>query len=99
MTARRSSTVTERQPMALAAARLSARPIRYIINTSAGADHVGGTSSSAPVDRPPRREVRPALGQTGGAAIVATENALLRERPNRAAVALSGGGVANGNVH
>jgi cyclase len=63
-----------------AAARLSARPIRYIINTSAGAEHVGGNVQFA---RAGRTLAAPGglgggLGQTGGAPIVATENALLR---------------------
>lgn len=59
---------------------LSARPIRYIINTSAGADHVGG---NVPFARAGRTLAAPGglgggPGQTAGAPIIATENALLR---------------------
>ncbi|MEQ1760937.1 MAG: MBL fold metallo-hydrolase [Vicinamibacterales bacterium] len=63
-----------------AAVKLSAGPIRYIINTSAGAEHVGGNVHFA---RAGRTLAAPGglgggPGQTAGAPIIATENALLR---------------------
>lgn len=55
--------------------RLSARPIRYIINTSAGADHVGGNDVLA---RAGRSLMEDSFTDEDRAAIVAHENVLLR---------------------
>ena len=50
-----------------AAVKLSARPIRYIINTSAGANHVGGNVQFARAGRTLAAPggLGPAIGQTG----------------------------------
>jgi cyclase len=55
--------------------RLSARPIRYIINTSADADHVGGNDVLA---RAGRSLMEDSFTDEDRAAIVAHENVLLR---------------------
>ena len=55
--------------------RLSARPIRYIINTSADADHVGGNAALA---RAGRSIMEDSFTEEDRAAIVAHENVLLR---------------------
>ena len=63
---------SERAAEAVVAAvqRVSARPIRYIINTSADAEHVGGNAQVARAGQ--------ALSGVGGAAIAATESVLRR---------------------
>ncbi len=55
--------------------RLSARPIRYVINTSADADHVGGNAALAKAGRSIMED---AFTEEDRAAIVAHENVLLR---------------------
>jgi len=55
--------------------RLSARPIRYIVNTSADADHVGGNAALA---RAGRSIMEDNFTEEDRAAIVAHENVLLR---------------------
>jgi glyoxylase-like metal-dependent hydrolase (beta-lactamase superfamily II) len=55
--------------------RLSARPIRYIINTSADADHVGGNAALAKAGRSIMEDT---FTEEDRAAIVAHENVLLR---------------------
>lgn len=55
--------------------RLSPRPIRYIINTSAGVDHVGGNAALA---RAGRSLMEDTFTDEERAAIVAHENVLLR---------------------
>jgi len=55
--------------------RLSTRPIRYVINTSADADHIGGNDALA---RAGRSIMEDAFTDEDRAAIVAHENVLLR---------------------
>jgi glyoxylase-like metal-dependent hydrolase (beta-lactamase superfamily II) len=61
--------------------RLTDRPIRYVINTSADPDHVGGNETVAKAGRtifPLGNETASAMTNNGAAAILATENVLIR---------------------
>ena len=60
---------------------LTDRPIRYVINTSADPDHVGGNAKVARAGRtifPLGNETASAMTNDGAAAILATENVLRR---------------------
>ena len=82
--------------------KVTPQPIRYVINTSADPDHVGGNETSR---KPGRRSSRNggagvAADFLGGAAsILSVEQVLTQdERAERQAFAISGRRVADGNL-
>ena len=92
-----SGSVSSADAVVAAIKKVTTQPIRYVINTSADPDHVGGNAAVAKAGQTLFTQNADFLG--GAASILSVEQVLTEnERTERGTFTISGWRVANGNV-